>query len=809
MLKKLFLVTGVMILVSCIFIYALRNSRLKEIEGELNCNITLSGRVICADDGQTIPGATLLIDSSQRAFQTDSIGQFVIDNLCSGNVLLHISFVGYKTLDTTLILTKNKQIDFYMHPSSIHLHEFQVQANAVKKQEVESVTKTELTGLELLKTRGVDLGDALKDISGVDVIHTGPTIAKPVIHGLHSNRVLILNNGVRQEGQQWGSEHAPEIDPFIATKLSVLKGAASIRYGSDAIGGVVMVEPNDLPKGKCMDGELNLVGMDNSRMETASGIIQGGFDNGLSYRFQGTYRRAGNVETPNYILDNTALLERNYSAAIGYNKEHYGLNVYYSHFNTQLGVFTYSDASNPTQLQELFAESKPINFPLSYYLNRPGGYYAINRGYQLVDHDLFKASGYLKYGSFGKLEATFARQTDMRQEYSLDPPYVGPGVNPDNVPENNFDLITHTAELIFEHNDWHNITGSIGSSFITQGNVYTGTSFAPVIPNFRNYGGGLYWIEKWNPNTSFTLEGGIRYDYKWQREYQIDQTTVQQYLTTQQYNSSTATIGAIYRFTPKLSVNLNVGNGWRAPSVYELYAYGIHGATSTWEQGDSLLNVEKAYNSTASLRYESDELEIEFGGYANLIDNYMYAKPTLTYHTTIIGTFPVFQFTQTNALFKGVDLDAKWHISKHLTFEPKMTLVFANDLTNHDYLVLVPPQRFQNSMSYKWKKLGHLKNVFINVGSAIVFRQTRVPPNSDFVPPPDGYSLLLAGIGCSIPFGKRDLNISIQGNNLMNTVYRDYLDYFRYYADEPGRSILLRVQIPFTIIPNKVQQINN
>jgi iron complex outermembrane receptor protein len=240
-----------------------------------------------------------------------------------------------------------------------------------------------------------------------------------------------------------------------------------------------------------------------------------------------------------------------------------------------------------------------------------------------------------------------------------------------------------------------------------------------------------------------------------------------------------------------------------------LYAYGIHGATSTWEQGDSLLNVEKAYNSTASLRYESDELEIEFGGYANLIDNYIYAKPTLTYHTTIIGTFPVFQFTQTNALFKGVDLDAKWHISKHLTFEPKMTLVFANDLTNHDYLVLVPPQRFQNSLSYKWKQLGHLKNVFINVGSAIVLKQTRVPPNSDFVPPPDGYSLLSAGIGCSIPFGKRDLNISIQGNNLMSTVYRDYLDYFRYYTDEPGRSILLRVQIPFTIIPNKVQQTNN
>src|ERR1017187_10401150 len=653
-----------LILLAIVFIYF----GLQESEAQSNCKLSLSGKIICADDRQTLPGAIVFLSASQSAVATDSTGKFVIDNLCSGSVVLKISYVGYTTLDTTLNLSENKKTDFYLHASSIHIHEIQVVGNAVKKQEVETITKTELTGLDLLKTRGIDLGDALKDISGVDVIHTGPTIAKPVIHGLHSNRVLILNNGVRQEGQQWGSEHAPEIDPFIATKLSVLKGAASIRYGSDAIGGVVMVEPQDMPKGKGMDGEINLVGMDNSRMETASGILQGGFDNGLSYRIQGTYRRAGDLQTPDYILDNTALLEKNYSAAMGYNKEHYGVNVYYSHFYTELGVFTYSDASSPKELIALFAQPEPTNFPLSYYLNRPGGFYAINRGYQLVDHDLFKASGYLKYGSFGKLEATFARQTDGRQEYSLDPPYVGPGVNPDNVPENNFDLITHTAELIFEHNDWHNITGSIGSSFITQGNVYTGTSYAPVIPNFRNYGGGLYWIEKWNPSTSFTLEGGLRFDYKWQTEYQVNYTTSQDYTTTQQYNNATFSLGAIYRFSPSFSLNFNEGNGWRAPSIYELYAYGIHGATSTWEQGDSVLGVEKAYNSTASIRYESDELEVEFGAYANVINNYIYAKPeinsdgTPTFHTTIVGTFPVFQYTQTNALFKGIDLDAKWHI---------------------------------------------------------------------------------------------------------------------------------------------------
>ena len=162
------------------------------------------------------------------------------------------------------------------------------------------------------------------------------------------------------------------------------------------------------------------------------------------------------------------------------------------------------------------------------------------------------------------------------------------------------------------------------------------------------------------------------------------------------------------------------------------------------EQSDSFVQCGKGLQlHRASLRYESEELEVELGTYANVIDNYIYARPTDSIHQTIAGSFPLYQFTQTNAFFKGVDLDVIWHLTKHLQFDPKTTLVFANDLTNHDYLVLIPPERFQNTLEYRWKKIGKLKNVFVSAGSMSVLRQTRVPPNSDFVPPPAGYSLLL------------------------------------------------------------------
>jgi iron complex outermembrane receptor protein len=771
-----------------------------------SCTLSLSGKVVCSGTHETLTYAIIYIRESKKGAATDEKGMFLIPKICPGKYSVQVHQMGHRTLDTLISISGNTHVVFDLPPDDTHLKEISVESHQVKKEEVETVHKSELSGEQLQQTRGENLGDALKEIAGVDVIQSGATITKPVIHGLHSNRILILNNGVRQEGQQWGDDHAPEIDPFIATKLSVIKGAASIRYGSDAIGGVVLVEPAELPKEKCMNGELNIVGMDNSRLFAGSGILQGAFDNklsGLSYRIQGTYRQAGNIETPDYILDNTGLLEKNYSGALAYKKEYCGLNVYYSHFHSKLGIFTYSEASNPAQLLQLFQEPAPTNFPLSYYLQK--GIYKINRGYQAVSHNLLKATAYVKYGALGKLEATFARQTDSRQEYDLDVPYSING-SLDNAPQNNFDLTTHTAELIWEHNSWHHISGSLGASFITEGNVYTGLTYGALIPNYRNYGGGLFLIEKWNPNDKFTLEAGIRSDYKWQREYMLNPASLLEYTNTQQYNATTATIGASYRFTPAVSLSMNAGNGWRAPSAFELYAFGVHGATGQFVVGDSTLKLEQSYNFCSSLLYAGSKLEAELGAYVNVIDNYIYLKPTLTTHINIDGYFPVFDYTQTNALFKGIDLDLKWHITPQLLYEPKATLIYANDLTTHGYLVLIPPQRFQNKLEYRWKKLAGLRNVFVSAGNLLVPTQTRVPPNSDFVPPPKGYVLFSASVGCSVKVRNQDISFSIICNNLLNTVYRDYMDFFRYYADEPGRSVQLKVRIPFQFFPTKTTQ---
>jgi iron complex outermembrane receptor protein len=770
-----------------------------------NCTLILSGVVTGADSNKPLFYVAVDLLQLSKGVYTDKNGGFAIKGICPGHYHLELFQIGYVKVDTLIDIESSRKIKISLSEDNVNLNQVNISSNKVEKEKVQTLDQTTLSGEQLQQTRGEVLGDALKSIAGVDVISTGPTIIKPVIHGLYSNRILILNNGVPQEGQQWGTEHAPEIDPFIATKLTVVKGAASIRYGSDAIGGVVLVDPADLPISKSLSGEINLVGMDNSRMYCGSGIIQGAIgDSSLSYRIQGTYRRSGNLTAPDYGLDNTGTLEQNYSAALAYNKQHYGIDVYYSHFYTEIGINRNTVAGNYNQLLELFAYNKPVVDSAFTY--------KIQRGFQTVSHDMVKISAFLKYASFGKLEATLARQDDSRQEYSFEVPY-SPFGQLNNEAENDFELVTHTAELVWEHNPIGHITGSIGADFMTQENIYTGLAYAPVIPNYLNYSGGLFIIEKWSISNKLLLEGGLRYDNKWQQEYMLDATTLGTYRNTQTYTNTTATIGATYRLSPALSLDANAGNGWRSPSVYELYAYGIHGATATFEVGDSTLKVEKSYDLNTSLHYESEKLFADIGVYVNYINNYIYlqpqaGKPDATIQT-IEGFFPRFNFTQTDALFKGADFDVKWRITNHLQYEPKITLVFANDLTNHDYLVLIPPERFQNSIEYRWQKLGKLKNVFIRLGNTYVAKQTRIPLNSDFVPPPNGYDLFFAAIGLSLPLGNQEMSISIQGNNLTNTAYRDYLDFFRYYADEPGRSIQLKIRIPFQVFSNKSQQTSN
>ena len=258
-----------------------------------NCNLNLSGKIVSSENGLTIPQATIELLGTNTTAISDVDGRFEIKNLCSNTYEIRIRFVGYKSLQQSINLFNSQNIEVKLEPEVVALDGVTVEGQKI--EQVATLARSQLDKEELFKRGGETLGKSLQGISGINLLQTGPNIAKPIIHGLHSNRILILNNGIRQEGQQWGQEHAPEIDPFVATNLQLIKGAAAVKYGSDAIGGVILVNPPDLPEEAGVAGSLNAIANSNNGLITTSALVEGGVNGlkGFGWRLQGSFKKSG------------------------------------------------------------------------------------------------------------------------------------------------------------------------------------------------------------------------------------------------------------------------------------------------------------------------------------------------------------------------------------------------------------------------------------------------------------------------------------------------------------------------------------
>lgn len=751
-----------------------------------DCVYRISGTVT---DNQRHPvmGAVVRIETdSMKGDVTDTGGKFTILNACQGHLMLTCKADGFSTAVAHIHIDGNNNVQFVLSADKNQLHE--VVVNGVRMQDLHTVSHTELKGLALLQSRGKSLGEALKMLPGLNTIQTGPTIAKPVIHGLHSNRVLLLNNGVRQEGQQWGSEHAPEIDPFVANRINVVKGAASVRYGADAIGGVVLLDPDPLPNNKGISGDAYLIGQSNGRMGTASMSLQGKLSDklaGVAWRLQGTVKRAGNFSTPDYYLKNTGISEQDFSASVGYRRNGWEIAGYYSMFNTKNGIFEGAHAGNITDLYAAFSRTRPITQSVFSY--------NIGRSYQRVYHDLAKATAIYRFANEGKLELNIARQKDLREEFDISLPFTK---DPELLkkPQVSFQLKTHSAELVYTQPSMNGFSGNVGVAGNTQGNVFRGIRY--LIPNFRTYSGGAFAIERYTYKR-LTIEAGARYDYRWQQVYQRNQSTLATYHTTLEFSNITATGGAIYRLHDQLTLTGNVGTAWRAPSVNELYIHGVHFSDASYQDGDSTLGAERSLNSSITLSYQSTKLRATVDVYNNTIGNYIYETPQAQPITLLSGTFPAFKFTQDNVSIRGVDASLQYDFLSHFTLQSRATIVRGYNHSAQDWLIYMPADRYENGLVFNLHEFGFMEEPYLSVENVSVLRQDRVPPGIDYAPPPAGYSIFNASTGFTTHIRNHKMQLDFTVSNMTNTAYREYLDRFRYYADNIGINFIIKTKISF------------
>ena len=459
-----------------------------------------------------------------------------------------------------------------------------------------------------------------------------------------------------------------------------------------------------MPTQPGINGEVNAVGSTNGRLGVISGMVEGAVTTdrfakkltGLSWRLQGTVKRSGYFKTPHYFLENTSYHENNFSGDLHYDHRQWGAEVFYSQFDTKIGLFTGAQVGSLADLYAAISRSEP--------LSQPGFSYALNRPYQDVKHGLLKFRAYIRTNRGGTITATVARQQNTRQEYD----YVSFSVALN--PELYLQLVTQTADLVWEHSSIKNKrskgagiwSGSAGFNGITQGNV---RKFLFLIPNFRNYGAGLFAIERYAVDR-WTLEAGLRYDYRWLRAYFLNDATKETYFTTHHWANANGSLGIAYQLRPNLTLTANFSTAWRAPNVADLYSDGLHQSAVAYERGNPNLNPEQAYNGNIVLAYAGKRLSGEVGLYNNLINNYIYLKPDSVPIIRQRGAFPAYSYAQVKASFRGIDATLTYKFTDQLSLTTKNSLLFAYNHTDQDYLVFVPPNRSDNSLRYDWGAVG-------------------------------------------------------------------------------------------------------
>lgn len=744
----------------------------------------ISGIVSDSANSQALPYASLYLKELKRTTLTDENGNFQIGSIKKGNYTLQIAYLGYHPTSLRIKVEKHIALHIKLANEINHLHEFVVTSHQ-DENSISSKTSIKLDNIE--RNRGQNFVDLLKNSAGISSLNSGPGIAKPVIRGMHSNRLVTLNNDVRLEDQQWGADHGPEIDPFSIGKMEVIKGASGLQYGAEAIGGVVKIASREYLKNKGIQGEWMANGFSNNKQVASSLMLEGNHlkDHELKWRTQASYTKAGDAQTPEYVLNNTGFNELNISSALNYCFKKLNIEASQSYYQSEIGILKSSHIHNQTDLLRVINNGSPL--VVATYS------YSIGRPKQEVNHQVYALKMSYQFAK-SKLSYALSQQINNRKEYDV---LVSWNNNHANQNEAAYDL-TLTSwqnDIKYETQARHNWSHSLGASWMYQGNYAIGKQF--FIPNFIANTFGVYAISKY-ARRRWYAELGCRLDNRDQTRY-INQNN--QVLSNDlSYQNISFAAGISYQLTSAWKLNSNISSAWRPPSINELYADGLHAALATYEKGDAKLKAERSYNVELGIKHQNEKWQAEFNLFRNYMDNYIYRLPTKTIVTNFRGSFPLFEWSQTNAVIYGSELLLNYQINKNFSANLNASFLYADDISHARPLIFIPANRSKLSLSYEKDAIGKFQKLFFTASYTFVSQQNRYPDSLDWTAPPAAYSLFDINAGFQLNFKKQPIKISMGVQNLFDTTYRDYLSRYRYFSLDPGRNIILRVIVPFSIL---------
>ena len=726
--------------------------------------VVLQGRVTDAIDGQPVVGASIYFPLLKQGTVTNGEGLYEIKDLPAVKTTIQVTYVGHLTIIESIDLHATTERNFVMQENNATLKEVVVTGLTGSTRADRSPAPISVVAPRVLQaTPSSNIIDAISHQPGVSQITTGGGISKPVIRGLGYNRIVTVNDGIRQEGQQWGDEHGIEVDAQSVHSVEILKGPATLMYGSDAMAGVLVLhETPVMPQGKMA---LNV----GAEYQTNNHLFDytvdfAGNQKGWVWNWRWSEKDAG--EYMNKVdgrVPGSQFHERALTGMLGVNRG-WG----YSHLK------------------------------LSYYHLKPGliegernedtGLLEPSEAFQKIGHYKAVLDNSFLIGD-GSLKAVVGYQQNRRREFK-------------NAEELGLDFRLHTVNydihyLQASNTDWQYAAGISG---MWQYSENLGEEC--LIPSYRLFDAGLF-ASVTRHFDSLTLSGGLRYDMRWLHSYeQLDDDVLRFTDFTRNFQGLTGSVGAIYNVTPKLNMRLNLSKGFRAPNLSELGSNGEHEGTFRYEIGNQQLSPEHSWQLDYGIDYSSEKISTQLSLFANHIENYIFLEKL-----TSDATDNRFQYRQGTARLLGFEAVVDIHPVEPLHFENSFSYVNARQLNQPEesrWLPFTPAPRWNSNLRYDIIRDGRtLTDTFVSLGLECYLRQNHAHTAYGTETPTPSYTLLNLTAGTDLRWHHRTIaSIYLSATNLTNRAYQSHLSRLK-YADGPGicnmgRSFRIKILIPVT-----------
>lgn len=800
----------IMVLLGVILCTSVTNASAVDVRIVNMAKASMEGKVIDASTGLPLVGAAIYLHEAKMGTITGADGRYKTAEVPEGKYLVEVSYIGYASFVEIIYITKNEQRNFALKIAIVENEGVTVTgvASATKiKQSPQPVSIVKKA--DLYKTSSTNIIDALtRLVPGVSSLSTGPAISKPIIRGLGYNRVITIHDGIRQEGQQWGDEHGIEVDEYSIQKVEVLKGPASLLYGSDGMGGAVHLITNTPVEQGMIKGNINTQLIDNNGLMGINANVAGHVQSGFNWNMYGTLKSAKAYQNKydGRVL-NSQFNEQNVGGYLGLNKSWGYSHLLVSSFNQNIGVIE-GERDNASGKFILFALSPMERIANSTDLNSRN-LFAPNQG---VHHFKIASDNIISIGT-GRLGVNFGYQRNQRKEF-------GDPLQP-MVPGLYFDLQTINYNIQYQLAELHGWRTAMGVNGMFQQNRNLAEEV--LIPAYNQMDAGVFVYTRKTFNNNFTLSGGLRGDYRKLKSYAAnDENGNPTFIDfSKSFGNFSGSVGMSYNVSEAFTFKANISRGYRAPSVSELASNGTHEGTNRYEYGDQQLQTETSLQVDAGIELNTEHVSLMVNAFYNNIHHYIfYSKlESKLGGDSIVNVngadLIAFKFKQSSASLYGFEakIDLHPHPLDWLHISNSFSMVagrFNESFEGSNKLPFIPPARWITELRGDFKKAGSwLSNLYTKLEIDNMFTQHQVFTAFNTETVTRGYTLLNIGTGADIMSkGKTFCSVYFSLNNLGDVAYQNHLSRIKYAAENTvtgrhgvfnmGRNFSVKLNVPLS-----------